>query len=197
MQDEDSDSSDERPFKNLLAPDTSRYNKRLVTFLEQRVTDQSFVSCHSFIKPEGPDMGGLFVKDDEQSGGLLSSSDDDNFSISEESVSSSSSDSEGDDLVQSKAEVKPKTESKKNAVEEISQLGYKEISIQELIESMERREEEKEVLNNTSSSSQTHDAARKETSKEQERRIRANSPYGNLKSWRLMRMIVKAKDDVR
>ena len=38
---------------------------------------------------------------------------------------------------------------------------------------------------------------RKENSKEQERRIRAASQYGHLKSWRLMRLIVKSKDDVR
>jgi hypothetical protein len=37
----------------------------------------------------------------------------------------------------------------------------------------------------------------KETSKEQEERIRKNSPYGYLKSWRLFRFIVKSNDDVR
>jgi hypothetical protein len=59
---------------------------------------------------------------------------------------------------------------------------------------MERKEQE---ANTAKSDSGKSDKEKKETSKEQEKRIRANSPYGNLKSWRLMRMIVKAKDDVR
>jgi hypothetical protein len=36
-----------------------------------------------------------------------------------------------------------------------------------------------------------------ETSKEQEDRIRKNSPYGSLLTWKLIRIIVKANDDVR
>lgn len=36
-----------------------------------------------------------------------------------------------------------------------------------------------------------------ETAEEQEIRIRNESPFGNLKSWRLLRVIVKANDDVR
>lgn len=37
----------------------------------------------------------------------------------------------------------------------------------------------------------------KETSKEQEERIRRNSPYGDLLTWRLFRIMVKANDDIR
>jgi len=36
-----------------------------------------------------------------------------------------------------------------------------------------------------------------ETSKEQDERVRKNSPFGNLKTWRLLKMIVKSNDDVR
>lgn len=36
-----------------------------------------------------------------------------------------------------------------------------------------------------------------ETSKEQEERIRRNSPYGSLLTWKLFRVIVKSNDDVR
>ena len=36
-----------------------------------------------------------------------------------------------------------------------------------------------------------------ETSAEQEQRIREESPFGHLKSWRLLRVVVKANDDVR
>ena len=36
-----------------------------------------------------------------------------------------------------------------------------------------------------------------ESCKEQEKRIRAASPFGHLKSWRIFRMIVKSNDDVR
>ena len=36
-----------------------------------------------------------------------------------------------------------------------------------------------------------------ETSKEQEDRIRAQSPFGKLHTWRLFRIIVKSNDDVR
>jgi len=36
-----------------------------------------------------------------------------------------------------------------------------------------------------------------ETAKEQEARLRQASPFGKLKSWKLIRMIVKANDDVR
>jgi hypothetical protein len=36
-----------------------------------------------------------------------------------------------------------------------------------------------------------------ETSKEQEERIRKNSPYGGLLTWKVLRIIVKANDDVR
>lgn len=36
-----------------------------------------------------------------------------------------------------------------------------------------------------------------ESSKEQERRVRLKSPFGHLRSWRLMRVLVKANDDVR
>jgi len=37
----------------------------------------------------------------------------------------------------------------------------------------------------------------KETFDEQEERIRKQSPFGNLKTWKLMRIIVKAGDDMR
>ena len=36
-----------------------------------------------------------------------------------------------------------------------------------------------------------------ETSADQEQRIREESPFGHLKSWQLLRVIVKANDDVR
>jgi hypothetical protein len=36
-----------------------------------------------------------------------------------------------------------------------------------------------------------------ETSKEQEQRIKKNSPYGGLVTWKLLRIIIKANDDVR
>lgn len=36
-----------------------------------------------------------------------------------------------------------------------------------------------------------------ESSKEQERRVRLKSPFGHLRSWRLIRVLVKANDDVR
>ena len=36
-----------------------------------------------------------------------------------------------------------------------------------------------------------------ETNKEQENRIRKNSPFGNLLTWKIMRIIVKSNDDVR
>lgn len=36
-----------------------------------------------------------------------------------------------------------------------------------------------------------------ETSKEQETRIRRESPFGNLHTWKLLRIIVKSNDDVR
>ena len=36
-----------------------------------------------------------------------------------------------------------------------------------------------------------------ETAKEQEARIRKNSPFGGLLTWKLMRIIVKSNDDIR
>lgn len=36
-----------------------------------------------------------------------------------------------------------------------------------------------------------------ETSKEQDERVRKNSPFGGLKTWRLIKLIVKSNDDVR
>jgi hypothetical protein len=36
-----------------------------------------------------------------------------------------------------------------------------------------------------------------ETSKEQDERVRRNSPFGGLKTWRLIKLIVKSNDDVR
>ena len=36
-----------------------------------------------------------------------------------------------------------------------------------------------------------------ETSKEQDERVRRNSPFGQLKTWRLIKVIVKSNDDVR
>jgi phosphatidylinositol 4-kinase B len=36
-----------------------------------------------------------------------------------------------------------------------------------------------------------------ETAKEQEARIRRNSPFGGLLTWKLMRIIVKSNDDIR
>ena len=36
-----------------------------------------------------------------------------------------------------------------------------------------------------------------ETSKEQENRIRRESPFGHLMTWKLLRIIVKSNDDVR
>ena len=36
-----------------------------------------------------------------------------------------------------------------------------------------------------------------ETSKEQDERVRKNSPFSNLKTWRLLKVIVKSNDDVR
>lgn len=36
-----------------------------------------------------------------------------------------------------------------------------------------------------------------ESSKEQDERVRANSPFGHLKTWKLLKIIVKSNDDVR
>ena len=36
-----------------------------------------------------------------------------------------------------------------------------------------------------------------ETSKEQEERIKKNSPFSGLKTWKLLRVIVKTNDDLR
>jgi hypothetical protein len=36
-----------------------------------------------------------------------------------------------------------------------------------------------------------------ETSKEQDERVRRNSPFGYLKTWKLIKLIVKSNDDVR
>lgn len=36
-----------------------------------------------------------------------------------------------------------------------------------------------------------------ETSKEQDDRVRKNSPFGGLKTWKLIKLIVKSNDDVR
>ena len=36
-----------------------------------------------------------------------------------------------------------------------------------------------------------------ETSKEQDERIRINSPYANLRTWKLLKVIVKSNDDIR
>lgn len=36
-----------------------------------------------------------------------------------------------------------------------------------------------------------------ETSKEQDERVRRNSPFGHLKTWKLIKIIVKSNDDVR
>ena len=36
-----------------------------------------------------------------------------------------------------------------------------------------------------------------ETSRQQDERVRKNSPYGHLKTWRLIKIIVKSNDDVR
>ena len=36
-----------------------------------------------------------------------------------------------------------------------------------------------------------------ETSKEQEVRVRKNSPFSKLRTWRLMKVIVKTNDDLR
>ena len=36
-----------------------------------------------------------------------------------------------------------------------------------------------------------------ETSKEQDERVRKNSPFGYLKTWKLVKIIVKSNDDVR
>ena len=36
-----------------------------------------------------------------------------------------------------------------------------------------------------------------ETSKEQDERVKKNSPFGHLKTWRLIKIIVKSNDDVR
>jgi hypothetical protein len=36
-----------------------------------------------------------------------------------------------------------------------------------------------------------------ETSDEQDERVRKNCPFGHLKTWRLIKIIVKSNDDVR
>ena len=36
-----------------------------------------------------------------------------------------------------------------------------------------------------------------ETSKEQEARLKQNSPFSGLKTWKLLRVIVKTNDDLR
>ena len=36
-----------------------------------------------------------------------------------------------------------------------------------------------------------------ETSKEQDERVRKNSPFANLRTWRLIKVIVKSNDDIR
>ena len=41
------------------------------------------------------------------------------------------------------------------------------------------------------------DSIFREISKQQDERIRKESPFGNLKTWKLLRVIVKSNDDVR
>ncbi len=36
-----------------------------------------------------------------------------------------------------------------------------------------------------------------ETQTEQDERVRANSPFGHLQTWKLLKVIVKSNDDVR
>ena len=36
-----------------------------------------------------------------------------------------------------------------------------------------------------------------ETSKEQERRVKKNSPFSRLRTWKLMKVIIKTNDDLR
>jgi len=52
-------------------------------------------------------------------------------------------------------------------------------------------------MHNSISSKQKTLSVFKETAKEQESRIRKNSPFGNLLTWKLFRVIVKSNDDVR
>ena len=76
--------------------------------------------------------------------------------------------------------------------QDISQLPYKELQINQLF-AAHTREEESPVMSSLTSSLLED----KESAKEQERRIRQASPFGQLKSWNLLRVIVKANDEVR
>jgi len=82
---------------------------------------------------------------------------------------------------------------------DICQMGYKEMHIDQLFDKDEDDSDQESraggKLADTVDSEGTEDET--ETGEEQEMRVRASSPFGHLKSWRLLRVIVKANDDVR
>ena len=81
---------------------------------------------------------------------------------------------------------------------DISQLAYKERDINSLLDASKKDSPGKltsKLLDAESDSDDDDDE--RETAYEQELRIRQESPFGHLKSWKLLRVIVKANDDVR
>ena len=73
-------------------------------------------------------------------------------------------------------------------------MPYKELQINRLFQEDSQEEEEESPRWSLTSSMLLED---RESAKEQERRIRLASPFGQLKSWNLLRVIVKANDEVR
>lgn len=58
-------------------------------------------------------------------------------------------------------------------------------------------EEGEKAMKSKHRRSHVHNMLIKEHCKEQEDRLRKESPFGQLKSWKLFRLIVKSNDDVR
>ena len=76
-------------------------------------------------------------------------------------------------------------------IKDISQPLCQEVKVNQLLLSDEEPKER------TVPPRQSSIIEERETSEEQENRIRLASPFGQLKSWSLLRVMVKANDDVR
>lgn len=80
-------------------------------------------------------------------------------------------------------------------------MAYKERDLSQIFEAAEDDSPDtplkKRLLDTESDENESDDQEAPETSLEQEQRIKSESPFGHLKSWRLLRVVVKANDDVR
>ncbi|CDW87043.1 phosphatidylinositol kinase (pik-k) [Stylonychia lemnae] len=158
-------------------------------FFTTNLIKQTSIEKHQRIyKNQGPNFNNNAQYEIDPSDKVINLPDSDEDSSQSEGrdkIDSSGSDTSSDeDMIVARTEEEEEKQIAQLKKYEDLELGN---AVEDVIRSMSRRQTKADCKN----------ILIEETSQEQEERIRKNSPFGHLKTWKLFRMIVKSNDDVR